>query len=652
VTPKRVDLRGLDAEGTLFAAYELLEQLGVRWFMPGDIGRQVPQRPDAILPQQITVQIPSFPARWAAGYASKFGEWQRRLRMGGPRFPSAHGVNMPKDASFALHPEYYALINGKRVNKQLCVSNPGTVAAAITTTRAYFDANPTAIWIGMGPHDGRGFCECDNCKALDGGDWDPFANYMSMTDRYIGFFNQILDGIKDKYPDKIIGFYSYASYNRPPVKVTPNPHIIPAFAPITICRIHDMGNPICPEKDKYQRWLIQEWGKILPNVYDRGYWFNLADPGLLFPMVHRVRTQIPLAHELGITGWRVECLAHWGSELPSLYIAGKLMWNHEADVDALMADFSTSYFGPAAVPMARYFTLINDTVRDADFHTGSSYDIPNLYPPAKRQAFRAELTAATKLAPPGVYADRVRMMSEVLGYTEAFCEMIEKRNAHDWVGAGQALTALGQFRDVLTKYETELVTKKYALQYLSRFFLNTTTQGVERATTKGKVVVGLADEWDFQLDPGKTGEAQQFFSVDLSGGNWGKLRTSSLSWSDQGLRHFKGDGWYRQWLEVPASAKDQQVFLWFGAVDEKATVWVNGMPLGDSPGKAFQPFEMDATKVIKPGERNLVVARVRNDTLNEVGTGGICGPVMFWTPGPKPHVAETGGEDVTPVEFK
>ncbi len=654
VSKHAIAIRGLSPEGTLFGAYELLEQLGVRWFMPGDIGRVVPESKNVSVRIQQTVQGPSFPARWAAGRASGYRRWQRRLRMGGPFFPSAHGVRLPKTHSFAKRPEYYALINGVRKKRQLCVSNPDVVKAAVELVRAHFKANPTAQWIGLGPNDGRGFCECAKCKALDGGDWDPFASHMSMTDRYMWFFNQILEGIADEFPTKKICFYSYASYNRPPVKTTPNPRIVPAFAPITICRIHGLGNPICPEKDKYYRWLIQEWGNILPEVFDRGYWFNLADPGFMFPMVHRLRTQIPLSHKLGITGWRVECLVHWASECPSLYIAGKLMWNHQADVDALMTDFCKSYFGPAAAPMGKYFELINASVRDADFHTGSSYSIPHLYPAKVRRQAHALLDAAAKLAGNQTCATRVNIFQQVLDYTEAFIMMIEQRNEHKWKEAQASLERIDQLRGALAAYEVPMVNKRYGISYLKRFFRPCTEQGYERAVTKGKVLAGLADVWEFKLDPGKVGEALQWYSADLTGGNWRALHTSSKSWSDQGLRTYKGDGWYRQTVPVPrhVGAKGKKVFLWCGGVDEKATIWVNGKPFGNSPGRAFVPFEFDVTTAVKPGAKNLIVFRVRNEKLNEIGTGGITAPVFLWTPAEKEHEAEEGGEDVTPEEFK
>src|SRR5688500_4474015 len=255
-----------------------------------------------------------------------------------------------------------------------------------------------------------------------------------MTDRYIWFFNQILDGIKDEFPDKKIGFYSYHTYMRPPVKTKPNPRIVPAFAPISLCRVHGMNNPICPERATYKP-LMEAWGKILPETYERGYWFNLADPGFPFSEVHKMRDEIPTAHKLGIKGWRVETLDHWGSQTPSLYIAAKLMWNHQADVDALLKDFYEKYFGPAEQPMAEYLTMMDTALRDADHHTGSSYNMPQFYPLALRNQARQRLDAAAKAAGAGAYGERVKIFRTSFDYLETFLAMQEHRNALNFVAA-------------------------------------------------------------------------------------------------------------------------------------------------------------------------------------------------------------------------
>lgn len=125
------------------------------------------------------------------------------------------------------------------------------------------------------------------------------------------------------------------------------------------------------------------------------------------------------------------------------------------------------------------------------------------------------------------------------------------------------------------------------------------------------------------------------------GGNWQPMKTTSRSWSDQGLHYYKGIAWYRQKVTIPEKYRGRPVYLWFGGVDEQASVWVNGTflgtnrePVGGLPGVpgTFRPFDLDATSSVNFGEENWVVVRIVNKSIDELGTGGIVAPVMFWTP--------------------
>ncbi len=167
---------------------------------------------------------------------------------------------------------------------------------------------------------------------------------------------------------------------------------------------------------------------------------------------------------------------------------------------------------------------------------------------------------------------------------------------------------------------------------MDRYLTSTVRQGHARTTGGNRLLAGLADEWQFQIDPERVGESLGWYRSDVTGGNWQRLRTSSRSWSDQGLRYYKGLAWYRQAFDLPASAEPKRVFLWFGAIDEMAKVWLNGIPLGISPKTAFRPFELDATAAVRPGHSNTLVVCVANESLHELGTGGILGPVMLYLP--------------------
>lgn len=650
VDAQQVSLRGLSPAGTRVAAYELLEQLGVRWYMPGELGTVVPTTKNIRVAEQTTIQVPSFAARWTtSGRNSKKPgeEWMQRVRMGGPNFPSSHGISIEQkgatDAAkaknktdgaakslFDEHPEYYALIDGKRKASQLCISNPDVLKLAIASTKQYFQNNPGAEWIGMGPNDGRGFCECDNCKALDAGDYDPIAHQVSMTDRYVGFFNKVLEGIKNEFPTKKIGFYAYAAYMRPPVKVKPDPKIVPATAVIGLCRLHGMGNPICPEKS-YEKQLTTDWGKLVPEVYNRGYWYNLSDPGLPFFMISRLKNEIPVGRALGVHGWRVETADNLAAELPSIYIAAKLMWDDKADVNALMSDFCSNFFGPAALPMRRYIDLMDQALNNADFHTGSSWDFPHIYNKKICNTAQAALDQARKLAPTGVYAKRIDMYFKDFNYLLAFNNMLEQRLANNFVAAQKSLDRFDTIGKELINQDPPLLKPLHVIDYTKRFFRAATEQGYKRVTGGNQMIVGFKKDWEVALDPERIGVAIGLWRPDNKGGNWQKL-SSDYSWGDQGLRYYKGLAWYKQRVVVPKEAAGRKLFLWFGGIDEKAQVWVNGKFIGTSGVGTFQPFELDATNALKPGEENIFIILLTNDKLNELGTGGITGPVMIWSP--------------------
>jgi len=621
-----IRIAGLSSEGTLFGVYDLLEQIGVRWYMPGDIGAVIPEKKTITIEEQNNIQVPSFPARHLQMAADK--TWYRRMRLGGPYFPSAHGINIGKP-DINKEPELFALVNGKRQASQLCISNPEVLARAIKETKNYFRKNPSAEWIGMGPNDGGGFCECENCRALDAGDFDIFEHRVSMTDRYIWFFNEVLKGISDEFPDKKIGFYCYSCYMKPPVKVKPDPRIVPAFAPISLCRIHGMSNPVCPERSYYRK-IMEAWGKILPETYERGYFFNLADPGFPFSKVHAIRDEIPVAHQLGVKGWRVETIPHWASMTPTIYIATKLFWNHAADVDALIHDFAINFFGPAADEMEKYIVLMDAALRDADYHTGCSHDLPFIYNPQIMKTAAQYLKSAEAKTKNTKFAERVAIFKLSYDYLAAFLSMLENRNKFDFVSAKKDLEKVQEIQQVAFKYNPQMFSEKPATSYMKRFFSPCVEQGYERVTGKNIFVAGLPDEWDFLIDPESLGEELGYFRTGKIGGNWTKIKTKTLSWSDQGLRYYKGDAWYRIVVTIPEKFRGKKVLLWFGGVDELAKVWLNGNVIGTSPGKAFVPFEFDVTDFVNWGKENFIAVKITNERLNELGTGGITAPVMFY----------------------
>lgn len=629
-----VRVAGLSSSGTLNGVYELLEQLGFRWFMPGDIGRTLPLDDDPrALSVQDMVQMPSFSGRRLKGADEA---WTRRNRFGGVTPPAQLAMAIP--TSFEEQPELYALVDGQRMaggrgDRQLCLSNPGTIEAMAERARATRDR-----WVPMGNRGPK--CECDDCRALDPpGRYGPFTGGINVTDRYVRFGNRVLESIEDEDPDQRLSLQVIAGHVLPPVAVRGHDRLDVTAWTVARCRIHGAGNPICPDRMMVARHTAEWIQRIGGRYHERTAWGNVSGPGVLFPQVHRFRSELPYYHSIGVAGFTIAAYPNWVSENPSSYIGARLLWDHEADVDALLADFYRRYYGPAAGPMQAYHELIETTMRDADHHTGSAIDMPHIYPLSVRTQARERLEQARARTEPGPYRQRVAMVLLALDYCDAFLDMIERRDRHDHAGAVEALDrahAIGQ--RLRTDFEIPLLAEA-SPRYLDRIFGDIVRQGHRCTGERGDLVAGLDDRWAFLTDPDGIGEALGLHRGETTGGNWQSIRGWSSSWSSQGLHYYRGDAWYRQSVDVPAAFEGRQMMLWVGGVDDRARVWVNGHLLGDSPARTFSPFEFDATAAIKPGDANVIVIRTRSRTLEEVGTGGLLAPVLIYapkTPEPRP----------------
>lgn len=117
--------------------------------------------------------------------------------------------------------------------------------------------------------------------------------------------------------------------------------------------------------------------------------------------------------------------------------------------------------------------------------------------------------------------------------------------------------------------------------------------------------------WEFQLDPDGVGEARDW-QVSLPNPEPMAVPSSFNELiRNPDFRDYVGDMWYLRRFVVPYGWTGQRVVLRFGSVHYRATVWVNGVKLGEHEG-GHLPFEIDASRVVRPGEENTVAVRVSN----------------------------------------
>ncbi len=123
----------------------------------------------------------------------------------------------------------------------------------------------------------------------------------------------------------------------------------------------------------------------------------------------------------------------------------------------------------------------------------------------------------------------------------------------------------------------------------------------------------LNGEWDFEIDHGNSGEARGLYldEAKLSGKiNVPFCPESKLS--GVGNTDFMSSVWYKRKFEVSEAELEGRVFIHFGAVDYKASVYVNGWRVGEHVG-GYVSFSFEITEWLRAGE-NTVTVHAEDDT--------------------------------------
>src|ERR1700690_783571 len=119
--------------------------------------------------------------------------------------------------------------------------------------------------------------------------------------------------------------------------------------------------------------------------------------------------------------------------------------------------------------------------------------------------------------------------------------------------------------------------------------------------------VNLNGGWEFEFD-----DANKGLDQDWSSGATKFSRKITVPFCFESRRSGIGDTsfhpwvWYRRSISVPDNWKGRRALLHFGAVDYRATVWVNGRLAGRHEG-GNTPFQFDITPLLKAGANTLTV---------------------------------------------
>lgn len=118
--------------------------------------------------------------------------------------------------------------------------------------------------------------------------------------------------------------------------------------------------------------------------------------------------------------------------------------------------------------------------------------------------------------------------------------------------------------------------------------------------------------WRFRIDPDGTGRRDEWASAPLVDTRQMAVPASYNDIFTDGLtRMHVGAVWYETDVWIPSGWDGRRIVVYFESVTHRATVWADGMLLGEHEG-GYTPFEIDLTSVASPGARVRLTVEVDN----------------------------------------
>jgi len=358
-------IAGGPAKGTLYGAYTFLEDyIGCRW-LTSKVSI-IPRKSTITIGHIDDTQVPVMEFREAYYRDTWDQDFGDRLKMNGSEMAFKDGKMMhvhrnwgtwchtfhqhiPPDKYFEGYPEYFSLVDGKRIaDGQLCLTNPDVLRLTIEDLKRRMVESPDLHYWSVSQNDTVGNCQCEACKAIDDREGTPMGSLLEFVNK-----------VAAEFPDKTISTLSYWYTRKPPKTIKPadNVHIM-------LCSIEcNRSRPIATDPDSASfRDDVVKWSKLCDNIFIWDYviqFSNLVSP---FPNFRVLQPNMQFFVGHNAKGMFAQGNREIGGEFAELraYILAKLLWNPDCNVEKAMDDFLTGYYGKGAGPIKEYIELMHD----------------------------------------------------------------------------------------------------------------------------------------------------------------------------------------------------------------------------------------------------------------------------------------------------
>jgi hypothetical protein len=350
-------ITGGSDKGTLYGVYEFFERFAETVFYAPGV-EYVP-KVDVFKLNNLNITMkPAFRSRevYYAGLADP--DFVDKMRCDRHAWKGAENWGMwvhtmftlvPPDTYYKDHPEYYSLMAGKREKTQLCLTNPDVLKITIAELGKRMKDNPDAKYWSVSQMDTYGYCECNECKAIDKREGSPSGSIIEFVNKVAAAF-----------PDKVISTLAYQYSRSAPKKIKPASNVN-----IMLCTIEcDRGKPIAADTSKGSFYDdLKSWSKISSDILVWDYVIQFTNMIAPFPNLQVLQPNLQLFRKFKVNGVFEQGCHGTYSENQELrqFILAKLLWNPDYNVDSLKEVFITGYYGNATKWIKQYLSLMEQS---------------------------------------------------------------------------------------------------------------------------------------------------------------------------------------------------------------------------------------------------------------------------------------------------
>ncbi len=388
----RVIIAGGQPRGILYGVYGLLEDhLGCRWFTT-DVSR-IPKDPDLVIPPINERVIPRLEYREPFVMDCFDGDWAARNRMNSSsaRLDEKHGGKVtyygfvhtfeslvPPDVYYEEHPEYYSLVNGKRLREQsqLCCTNEDVARIVTEEVRKRMREHPEATVFSVSQNDRLNYCQCDKCTALAEAEGTQMAPVLLLV-------NKVARAVADEFPDKLVDTLAYQYTRKAPKTMRPEPNVVIRLCSIECCFSHPFETCDSPQNQAFVK-DVEAWSEVSDRLWVWNYNTSFSNYFTPFPNLRVRNDNIRFYADHNVTGiFEQDVYTTLHGELSELsgYLNAKFLWNPDYDEDTAIDEFLDGVYGDAAKPIRKYINMLHDHVERDDIHMdiwiGPDYPVLN-----------------------------------------------------------------------------------------------------------------------------------------------------------------------------------------------------------------------------------------------------------------------------------